>query len=66
MESSYNFKVEGPLAVPFVILACACAAMPLVFVIYLGIYAFNNPDHEAWLGKVGGGKDGSDYVLFED
>lgn len=29
-----------------------CAALPIVFTVYLGIYAFNNPDKDAWYGIV--------------
>jgi hypothetical protein len=49
-----EFKVEGPAAIPLICLFCACAAVPFVYIIYMGIYAFNNPDSEAWLGSKGG------------
>ena len=38
------------------LLGTACSILPLVFVIYLGIYAFNNPDQEAWYGLDENGK----------
>ena len=34
----------------------ACSILPIVFVVYLGIYAFNNPDQEAWYGLDENGK----------
>ena len=30
----------------------ACASLPVVLTVYLGVYAFNNPDKEAWYGVV--------------
>ena len=38
------------------LLATACSILPIVFVVYLGIYAFNNPDQEAWYGLDANGK----------
>ena len=35
---------------------CVAAAVPITFVVYLGIYAFNNPDNEAWVGVAPTGK----------
>ena len=65
MDTSYfSYKVEGPMAVPFVLLACACCIAPIVFIVYLGIYAFNNPDNDAWIGKTSGNVDTSDFKLF--
>ena len=31
---------------------CALSAVPIVFLVYLGIYAFDNPDTGAWYGLV--------------
>ena len=34
---------------------CAtCLAIPTVFATFLGIYAYNNPDKQAWYGIVDG------------
>ena len=34
---------------------CAtCLAIPTVFATFLGIYAYNNPDQQAWYGIVDG------------
>lgn len=33
-----------------------CAVAPIVLTVYQGIYAFNNPDNEAWLGVVPSGE----------
>ena len=44
------------------LIACAASALPIVYVVYLGIYAFNNPDSEAWLGLTPQGKE----ALFVD
>ena len=38
------------------ICGCAIAAIPITFIVYLGIYAFNNPDNEAWVGIAPTGK----------
>ena len=35
--------------------ACACSIAPIVLIVYEGIYAFNNPDKEAWLGVLPSG-----------
>lgn len=32
------------------VLCTACSAAPIVLTVYMGIYAFNNPDNPAWLG----------------
>ena len=45
---------------PTCLLCCICASLPIVFLVYLGIYSFNNPDSEAWLGT---GVDGK-HALF--
>jgi hypothetical protein len=29
---------------------CACSVLPIVMLVYLGIYSFNNPDAAAWYG----------------
>lgn len=42
--------------------SCACAALPIVFLVYLGIYSFNNPDSDAWYGKTTEGT----AALFKD
>ena len=42
--------------------ATACTVAPIVLCVYQGIYAFNNPDNEAWLGVVPGGEN----KLFAD
>lgn len=31
---------------------CALSAVPIVLLVYLGIYAFDNPDTDAWYGLV--------------
>ncbi len=41
---------------------CACAIAPIVLIVYEGIYAFNNPDKEAWLGILPDGQN----QLFAD
>ena len=38
------------------LLGTACSIVPIVYVVYLGIYAFNNPDQEAWYGLDSNGK----------
>ena len=38
------------------LLGTACSILPIVFIVYLGIYAFNNPDQEAWYGLDKNGK----------
>ena len=57
-----EIKLEGWAAVPAVLCCCVCAALPIVFFVYLGIYSFNNPDQEAWLGAGADGKE----ALFAD
>ena len=59
---NFSYKVEGPAAIPFVLLCCACCIAPIVFVVYLGVYSFNNPDNEAWLGVTPAGE----YELYKD
>ena len=49
-----EFKLEGWAAVPAILCCCVCAAMPVTLIVYLGIYAFNNPDPDAWLGIADG------------
>ena len=44
------------------LLCVACSALPIVFAVYVGIYAFNNPDSEAWLGTL----DADENQLFAD
>ena len=44
------------------VLTCACSAIPIVLMVYMGIYAFNNPDSDAWHGVVEGGE----FKLCED
>ena len=44
------------------LLGTACSIVPIVFIVYLGIYAFNNPDQEAWYGLDSNGK----QALFPD
>ena len=34
----------------------ACCAAQVTFIVYLGIFAFNNPDMEAWYGKQADGE----------
>jgi len=37
----------------FMCVCCfALSVVPIVFLVYLGIYAFNNPDQDAWYGLV--------------
>ena len=49
--------ITGTLGSAGACVAClcglACSSLPIIFTVYLGIYAFNNPDKEAWYGKVG-------------
>ena len=35
-------------------ICCSMFALILTYVISMGIYAFNNPDKEAWIGEIGG------------
>ena len=58
-DNSLNIKIEGPLAIP---LACCSMILPLVLTISLGVFAFANPDNEAWVGK---SSDGS-FKLYKD
>ena len=32
--------------------SAVCFAPPIILTVYLGIYAFENPDNEAWYGIV--------------
>ena len=43
---------QGIGAVLSVFCGCACSALPIIFIVYLGIYAFQNPDANAWYGIV--------------
>ena len=52
----------GVTGVLMCLLGCACSVAPIVLCVYLGIYAFNNPDNDAWLGV----KDDGAYELFKD
>lgn len=36
-----------------VAICCAVSTLPLIFFIFMTVYAFANPDKEAWYGKVG-------------
>ena len=38
------------------LLGTACSVLPIVYIVYLGIYAFNNPDAESWYGLDANGK----------
>ena len=51
-----ELKLEGWAAVPALLCCCVCSAVPIIFMVYLGIYAFNNPDQEAWYGLDTDGK----------
>ena len=46
------------------IVACGLSTLPMVFMVYLYIYAFWNPDPEAWYGLVSS-QDGPVPQLFE-
>ena len=54
--------LSGASAVCACLCSCAAAAVPIVFAVYLGIYAFNNPDSEAWIGTTTEGK----YALYKE
>ena len=45
-----NDVLRGCGAFATCVVTCACSAIPIAFVFYMGIYAFENPDSEAWLG----------------
>ena len=36
------------------VIALVMAALPVIWTVYLGIYAFDNPDKPAWYGVVNG------------
>ena len=55
----------GTSGVVLCLVSCAFAILPIVMTVYLGIYAFNNPDSEAWLGLSKSGKE-EDFALFKD
>ena len=38
------------------LIGTACSILPIVYIVYLGIYAFNNPDAESWYGLDANGK----------
>ena len=43
------------------LVSCACCAAGVTFLVYLGIFAFNNPNPEAWYATKG-----TDESLFKD
>lgn len=58
---SVQTAVAGMSGLVGCILCTACSVAPIVFTVYLGIYSFNNPDNEAWMGVVSG-----EETLFAD
>ena len=58
----FEFSKTGLSAIPCFILGLACCVIPIVFIVFLAIYGFNNPDNEAWIGKDRGG----DIHLYEN